>query len=218
VRTGAVRSDAGEELFEGLQRHGGSVFTYGGDAGPALGGAERKARIGCVELQGLAGIDMAGRDAELGMVEGRALEADAVVGEGFEKRYHRLAIGGIEIEPADILSQAAIGKVAAARVKVDDSGERSLAAIVEVRTGVLHVSKAGRFESALDDRADSVALRDREGLAECVEAAEPDIVGDGADAGAEVAGVGLSASAAGLQRSQPRDAAKAGGGEFGSGL
>ena len=48
-----------------------------------------------VSLDVPAGVDVADRDAELRVVEGRALEADAVVGEGFEKRYHRLAIGGI---------------------------------------------------------------------------------------------------------------------------
>ena len=51
-----------------------------------------------------------------------------------------LAIGGIEIEAADVRSDTAIREITATGVEIDDLGQGRLTAVVEIRSGEFHVS------------------------------------------------------------------------------
>src|SRR5262245_44155202 len=112
---------------------------------------------------------MARGDAQLGMVEGSAFEAHAVVGQGFHEGYQRGTIARAQIEraqsPADVRPSR---KIASARIEIDYLLERGLAAIVEIRSAEFDIAQAGRLESPVHDGSGTLGDRGGKRVAEVV--------------------------------------------------
>ena len=138
VGAGAISANALEHLFESAQRDEVTGGAHGGDQRGLVGGAAGESRIGVV-------FRMADGDAEFGMVEGGAFEADAVVGEGFEESDERGFLRRRGVEGADV----AVLEVAAASVEVDYLFERCLTAGVEVGSGEFDVAQSNGLEVAV---------------------------------------------------------------------
>ena len=149
---GTIVSDAAEEFVEGLEGDGFAFAADGRDVSPAVDGAEDELGVGGVGSEDAGGgFGVAGGYAEGRMVEGGALEADAVVGEGLHEGDDGGAILRAEADLADAGAEvAAGGKIALASVEVHDLFEGGLAAVVEVG--------AGEFDVAGDLKAPLVVL------------------------------------------------------------
>ena len=188
IGAGAIVADAAEEFVEGLKGDRFALAADGGDVGPAVNGAEDElgvGGIGCEDAGG--GFGVAGGDAKSGVVKGGALEADAIVGEGFQEGDDGGAVLRVEADLADAGAEIAVGgEVALAGVEVHDLFEGGLASVVEVGPGKFNVAEAGGFEGTV--RIIGLS-RVEERLAEGVEGVEVGVVGEGGDGSAEEAGV-----------------------------
>ena len=144
----AIVADAAEEFVKGLEGGGCALAADGGDVGPAVDGAEDELGVGGIRGQDAGGgFGVAGGDAEGGVVKRRALEADAIVSEGFEEGNDGDAVLGVNANLADAGAEVASGgEVALAGVEVQYLFEGGLAAVVEVGSGEFDVAKAGGLE------------------------------------------------------------------------
>jgi len=144
------------------------------------------------------------------MIEGGALEFNAVVGEGVHEGHKRSAIIGAEIEPSDVGAQAASGEVSTAIVELDDLFKSGLTPVVEIGTGEFDVAEAWSFEGSLDVGGIGVS---RQRITEAIDTAKAEVGIAWGDAGTEEsgvrAGIGWAAAAAVVQECTDR-----GSGEF----
>ena len=117
------------------------------------------------------------------MIERRALEAHAIVGERLQKLHDLRALLLVQTDVAHARPEvAAGGHVAIPRVELHDLFERRGAAGVEVRARELDVAKARRLESAIGAAA---RCRREQRRAERVQSGGAGVVLDRADARAE---------------------------------
>ena len=164
---GGIVADAAEEFVEGLKGDGFAFATDGAEDELGVGG------IGGEYAGG--GFGVAGGDAEGRVVKEGALEADAVIREGFHEGDEGRAILGAEADLAEAGAEVATG-------------------------GEVAVAEAGRCEGAVRVVGWGGG---EEGIAEGVEGVEAGVGGEGADGGAEeaeVTGVSGAETAAGFVR------------------
>src|SRR5262249_32525281 len=103
--------------------------TARADRRQAVGGGVRRRRIVRV------------RQPQGGVIERRALKADALVGERQQERDERLLLRIAETERTDLRIGLVVGEVAAAIVEVDHLTERRLSAVVIVGPEQLDIAE-----------------------------------------------------------------------------
>ena len=194
---GTVGAFGCQEFFKRLQGDGVPLPSYGRDTGPLVGGAQREAGVGELGLQAARQcFHRSVGDAQFRMVEGCALEANAVVGEGFDERYEGGAVVALRLGE-DTAADIPLREVSAALIEVHDLLESRLSAVVKIGTGKFDVAQPGRFE----DSVGGVLLiriagdRRREWVPEIVLTAQL-VVGGGPNTRAEEARLDSGATAA----------------------
>src|SRR5262249_51719950 len=105
------------------------------------------------------------------MVEGRLLEAHAVVGEGEHEGHQGVLVALAQAEWTDLAVRERGAEVTAAIVEVAHLAQRPLVAVVEVGTVQLHVAQPRRLEHAvaLQDVAGVVGDRPHAGVEEALQ-------------------------------------------------
>ena len=141
----SIRAGASQQLLERMERRPIAVPPDGRNPRPAIECAERKRRVRHRRIR------IPGRNADLGMIEGRPFETHAIVVQRFEKRDQIGALRGVQREWNDLHRQVrCTGKIAAARREIHYLLERCLSSVLKIRAGELDVAESRDLEGAGD--------------------------------------------------------------------